>query len=117
MRTIAPRLERPPVVWLGPDAGAAQSGSHGMLLGVRRADWVDVVSCASFSGSLRRLLDWRFFAHPPWDAVGIALSEREASEKGERLLDELVPGDVLASEVEVRVHAGDRWARARRLRR
>lgn len=114
MKATAPRLA-PPVVAFGPEARAGREGCFGVLLGVRRADWIDVVrvSPVAGEGGLSRTVDARFSAHPPWEAVGIALPHAATKGKTRRLLEALVPGDVLATEKEVQFHAGDRFTRAR----
>jgi hypothetical protein len=60
----------------------------------------------------RGLIDSRFRPRPPWDVVGLSLSIADLRLRGERLLRELVPGDVLMTERGPRFHTGRRWVRA-----
>jgi hypothetical protein len=107
-------IDKLPVVYVGPGAAPALRGAPGLLLGARRPAWVDVLDfepCAG--GGLRRLVDSRFTAHPPWDVVGLSLPAAELRKREKRLLAELVPGDVLLTERGPRLHTGVAWARAR----
>lgn len=114
VKAKAPRLQSP-VVALGPETDVVRDGCFGVLLGVRRAAWIDVVRVRPVAGEggLSSAIDARFEAHTPWDAVGVALPHAATRGKTRVLLEALVPGDVLATEREVRFHAGDRFARAR----
>jgi hypothetical protein len=109
-----PFLEKLPVVYLGPRASLALRGAPGVLLGARRPAWIDVLEFEPCTGGgLRRLVASRFQAHPPWDVVGLSLPAAELQKRGKRLLNELVPGDVLLTERGPRLHSGVAWVRAR----
>ena len=123
-RGIRPRplrlLATIPRVYVGPGARQALGGSRTVLFGAQRPAWVDVLELQadeSFAGvrGLRALVDRRFLpgGYENWDAVGVSLSHRDAKRYEERLLAELVPGDVLITERSVSVHLGDTWAEAK----
>lgn len=118
MKATAPPLPTPVAVF-GPDARAGREGCFGVLLGVRRASWIDVVRVTPIGGrgSLSRAVEARFAAYAPWDAVGIAVPHRATRGRTQKLLEALVPGDLLSTEKEVLFHAGDRFTRARLDRR
>ena len=59
------------------------------------------------------LVELRFTAFPPWEVVGLSLSAPEFRKLGDRLLRELVPGDVLVTEDGPSVHLGNAWTEAK----
>lgn len=84
-----------------------------MLLGSRRAEWVDVVEFDPRPGTdIRRLIDLRFEGGGPWDVVGVSLSSSDLRERLQALLRELVPGDLVMTERGPRVHSGAAWVEA-----
>ena len=102
-----------PRVLVGPDAARALAGSRGILLGAQRPRWVDVLAFDDRAGlGLGKLAGARFESFDPWDAVGLSLSAEEFVKRRERLLTELVPGDVVVTERGAYVHLGDAWHEA-----
>jgi len=110
-----PRLvETIPRVYVGPDAQRALAGEKGVLLGAKRPQWVDVLEfdsrqCARW----KALVELRFTGFPQWEVVGLSLSAPEFRKLGDRLLRELVPGDILVTEDGPSVHLGDAWTEAK----
>jgi hypothetical protein len=106
-------LARPPRVYVGPNAWRALAGERGVLLGARRAAWVDVVEFDPRpNAGIRRLVDLRFAASRPWDVVGLSLSSADLAVRRNALLEDLVPGDVVLTEKGPRVHNGAAWVAA-----
>jgi hypothetical protein len=102
-----------PTVHVGPRANGSLRGERGLLLGARRPAWIDVLEFDALPASgARSIIDSRFLPHPHWDVVGVSLSASELRHRGERLLRELVPGDVLMTERGPRFHAGWKWIAA-----
>ena len=110
-----PRLvETVPRVYVGPDARRALAGDKGVLLGAKRPQWVDVLEFDAQPGTRwKALVELRFTGFPPWEVVGVSLSAPEFHKLRERLLRELVPGDVLVTEEGPSVHLGDAWTEAK----
>lgn len=90
-------IARAPSVYLGPDALSALSGDKGLLLGRKRPDWVDVlVFERRTEAKVNGLLGLRFdFKREDCDVVGIVISHKELDQHNNRLVRELVPGDVV----------------------
>ena len=110
-------IERSPRVYVGPGAERALRGERGVLLGSRRPQWVDVLEFDPRPDSgWERLVDLRFSPQAPWDAVGLSLPLAELRRRANKLLRELVPGDVLLTERGPRVHSGVAWIEAKLLR-
>jgi hypothetical protein len=108
---------RTPRVYVGPNAERSLEGEKGVLLGSRRAAWVDVLEFDPRPNvAIPRLVDLRFSRPGPWDIVGLSLSSSELAERGESLLGDLVPGDVVLTERGPLFHDGDRWRKAPLLR-
>ena len=110
-----PRLvETVPRVYVGPGAQRALTGEKGVLLGAKRPQWVDVLEFdARPSTRWKALVELRFTGFAPWEVVGVSLSAPEFRRLGDRLLRELVPGDVLVTEDGPSVHLGDAWTEAK----
>lgn len=107
-------VETVPRVYVGPDAQRALAGETGVLLGAKRPQWVDVLEFDPRQGTRwKALVELRFTAFPPWEVVGLSLSSPEFRKLGDRLLRELVPGDVLVTEDGPSVHLGDAWTAAK----
>ena len=107
-------VETVPRVYVGPDAQRALSGEKGVLLGAKRPQWVDVLEFDARPGTQwKALVALRFTAFPAWEVVGLSLSSPEVRKLGDRLLRELVPGDVLVTEDGPSVHLGDAWSEAK----
>lgn len=94
----------------------AQSGEKGILLGAKRPQWVDVVEFEPKNARLMVLVDARFGGYPPWEVVGISMLSLEFARARERLLRELVPGDIVVTEKMASVHVGDAWIEANLVR-
>jgi hypothetical protein len=95
---------------VGPNAERSLRGERGILLGSRRAAWVDVLEFYPRPDlGIRRLVDLRFSAADPWDVVGLSLSSSDLATRLERLLKDLVPGDVVLTEAGPRFHTGAGW--------
>lgn len=110
-------LERVPRVYVGADARRALKGDKGVLLGAKRPQWVDVLRFeATTATTWASLVELRFASFQPWEVVGLSLSAREFLKTSERLLRELVPGDILITEKGPSVHLGDAWTDARYVR-
>jgi len=111
-------IERIPRIYVGPGAARVLEGERGVLLGAKRPEWVDVLELEA-RGELRleKLVALRFAAFPPWEVVGLSLLAPELVEWRDRLLRDLVPGDVLITEKGPSVHRGDGWAEAKLVRR
>ena len=104
---------KPPRVYVGPNAWRALAGERGVLLGARRAAWVDVLEFDPRpNAAIRRLVDLRFASAGPWDVVGLSLSSTDLAGRRDALLRDLVPGDVVLTEKGPRVHNGDAWVAA-----
>jgi len=110
-----PRLvETAPRVYVGPDAWRALAGEKGVLLGAKRPQWIDVLEFAARPAARwKALVELRFTGCLPWEVVGVSLSAPEFRKLGDRLLRELVPGDVLLTEEGPSVHLGDAWTQAK----
>jgi hypothetical protein len=127
MTKARPRVERtrratrvlasPSRVYVAPDAKSALEGRWGVLQGMKRPLWVEVLDFSPCSRP--RLADvalLRFGQDAVWPIVGLSLPEVDWSRRAESLLRELVPGDVVMTEKGARVHLGDVWADTRVLR-
>jgi hypothetical protein len=98
---------------VGPNAERALGGERGVLLGSRRAAWVDVLEFDPRPDvGIRRLVDLRFSAAGSWDVVGLSLSSSDLRRRLVPLLRELVPGDVVLTEKGPRFHSGAAWVEA-----
>lgn len=107
-------VETIPRVYVGGNAQRALAGERGVLLGAKRPQWVDVLEFDAREGTRwKALVELRFTAFPPWEVVGLSLSSPEFRKLGDRLLRELVPGDVLVTEDGPSVHLGDAWTEAK----
>ena len=103
-----------PRVYIGPEAERALAGEKGLLLGAKRPQWVDVLKFEARAHlTWKKLVQERFSAFPSWDVVGLSLPSPEFGKLAERLLAELVPGDVLVTETGTSVHLGDAWTEAK----
>jgi hypothetical protein len=103
----------PPRVYVGPNAERALGGERGVLLGSRRAAWVDVLEFDPRPDvGIQRLVDLRFSAAGSWDVVGLSLSSSDLRRRLVPLLRELVPGDVVLTEKGPRFHSGAAWVEA-----
>ena len=101
---------RPSRVYVGPNAERSLGGERGILLGSRRAAWVDVLEFDPRPDvGIRRLVDLRFSGAGPWDVVGLSLSSSDLTRRRGPLLRELVPGDVVLTEKGPRFHSGAAW--------
>lgn len=112
-----PLLARPPKVYLGPGASRALAGNWGLLSGMRRPRWIDVLAiepCARPRPAEVPAL--RFGPPGAWPIVGLSLPESDWRRRAARLLRDLVPGDVVMTEEGARVHLGNAWAKAPLLR-
>ena len=104
---------KPPRVYVGPNAEGSLGGERGILLGSRRAAWVDVLEFQPRPHvGIRRLVDLRFSGAGPWDIVGLSLSSSDLTRRLEPLLRVLVPGDVVLTERGPRFHSGTAWVEA-----
>ena len=113
MSPAARLVDRVPRVHVGPDAARALEGVSGLLLGVKRPEWVDVLCLEEYAGvSRRRLVELRFDASPLWEIVGVSLPEAQFRRHRSRLVEELVPGDVVLTQRGAFIHLGDRFAAA-----
>jgi hypothetical protein len=102
---------------VGPNAERALEGGKGILLGSKRASWVDVLEFDPRpDAAIARLVDLRFSPPGPWDIVGLSLSSSELLFRRASLLEDLVPGDVLITEQGPFFHSGDAWRKAPLLR-
>ena len=106
-------VDRVPDVFAGPSAARALRGERGVLLGERRVRQVDVLEFEPCEGSRKSLLDRRFDGFDDWDAVGVSLPSADFRRAKRKLLEELVPGDVLITEDGALVHVGDDWVATR----
>jgi len=105
--------EKPPRVYVGPNAERSLDGERGILLGSRRSAWVDVLEFDPRPNvGIRRLIDLRFSGAGPWDVVGLSLSSSDLAGRLEPLLRDLVPGDVVLTEKGPRFHSGAAWVKA-----
>lgn len=113
-RSSSRLLRAVPTVYVGPDARRALTGEKGVLLGARRPQWIDVLAFDPRPATrTKSLVAMRFQTFPPWEVVGLSLSTSEFEKARDRLLVELVPGDVVLTERGPSVHRGDQWTKAR----
>ena len=111
--TIDEMLERVPEVILGSGASHALLGEKGILLGSKRVRCIDVLMFEPRS-SLRKnqLVSLRFECFDPWEVIGISLPAGEFGRHKKQLAHDLVPGDLVITELGAFAHMGDQWLEA-----
>ena len=107
-------IERIPEVILGSGASHALLGEKGILLGSKRVHCIDVLMFEPRS-ALRndQLVSLRFECFEPWEVIGISLPVGEFDRRKKQLAHDLVPGDLVITELGAFAHMGDQWLEAK----